>query len=165
MPYRKLPDFNRKAKQCENPQDCDGGLFKIGDKAIEKRLSQSTNETEADLRDRHGGRSLFSLYPEGDSRLVYRKYKSNTTMGENRVYSGYLIDLQKLSKGKDSVIQYRSQSNSGDTMGTIIKNDGTHLVFNSLFESGNLFAAFKVLSILSFQMLNSRLSYQRRSMT
>lgn len=105
-------------------------------------------ETDSELREKHSGRSLFSLYLEGDPRLVYRKFKSNTASGENRVYSSYLIDLQKLSKSQNPIVQYNQQNdmdNDEDNrpMETISKKEEFNLVFNSSFESGNLYAAFK----------------------
>lgn len=139
---RKLPDFNREiyfpTQKAHNPQECSD----VEPQVIKNKKETVQSELEAEAK---AGKSLFTIYPEGDPRLVYRKFKSNTTTGDNKLYSGYLVDLQKLSKMKDSaLIQYHPQSELAHVNESYVKEGGTHLIFNSSFESGNLFAAFKV---------------------
>lgn len=110
--------------------------------AYESKLPEQTY-----LEDTGSMKSLFTLYPEGDPRLVYQKYKPNAVLNaENRLYAGYLVDLSKLGKGKNVLqTQYSEQdNNNGRNSYPKVTSDPTSLVFNSAFESGNLFAAFRI---------------------
>lgn len=87
------------------------------------------------------GKSLLTLYPEGDPRLVYQKYQSNAIFdSDNRLYAGLFVSLSKLAKGQNAVMYQKTQNNTGSKL----TNDPTSLLFDSAFESGNLFAAFRI---------------------
>lgn len=139
----KLPDlFLNSRNISENIQN---PLEMINYEQFNEAEKKSVPQAEAEI-DMKNVKSLFTVYPEGDPRLVYRKFKSNTATGENRLFSGYLVNLQKLSKGKNaSLTQYSSHSEfSQANNATYVKEDRSNLIFNSAFESGNLFAAYKV---------------------
>ena len=96
---------------------------------------------ESDIQ--RGGKTLFTLYPEYDLRLVYKKYKKTKAFEmEDRIYATYFVNLSKLLKNAETAkIQYENQISSIEELKPI---DTNTLCFNSTFESGNLFSAFKV---------------------
>lgn len=141
---RKLPDFHGNkstdSKQIDKTSEKSTNLDEIAEKT-----TTCATETETESK---SGKTLFSTYPEGDSRLVYRKYKSNAVaIGENRIFAGYLVNLQKLTKGNNSTLkQYYSHQENMSSHESYVKQGHSHLIFSSSFESGNLFAAFQVAS-------------------
>ena len=86
-------------------------------------------------------KSLFTLYPEGDTRLVYRKYANQGDWQlTQKCFASYLINIKKA--GKFAKTQY--QTSGGNTVRAMPKQDNDTLVFDSTFESGNLYSAYKV---------------------
>ena len=88
-------------------------------------------------------RSLFTLYPQDDHRLIYQKYRSDAGLSaEKKSYAGYFVNLHKLGKSTNKLqVQY---TDSQSIVNTEQIADSTSLVFDSRFESGNLFAAFRI---------------------
>lgn len=81
---------------------------------------------------------LNEIYSKQKAKLVYQKYadKGDWEM-KAPVYASYLINVANLSKNHNPKIQYQQNAENDE----MLKEE---LSFNSLFESGNLYAAFKV---------------------
>jgi len=92
--------------------------------------------------------TLFTIYPKSDPRIVYKRHK---TEGEwhmkSKFYANYLVNIANLIKNKDDKAQYEDvEKNKGFDIEGVTTQTG--LQFNSLFESGNLYTAYKVIKVI-----------------
>jgi len=86
--------------------------------------------------------NLFALYPEEESCLVYRKYENQGDWQlEQKNFANYLVNINKIINTNNPQARNRELSQSQ----TNIEPDSKSLIFDSNFESGNLYAAYKVI--------------------
>ena len=78
--------------------------------------------------------------------MVYQKYRSNAVLdAENRLYSGLFINLRKIEGFNAMHGDNLTRKESGlKVIQETAVSDPTTLQFDSKYESGNLFAAFRV---------------------
>ena len=86
--------------------------------------------------------NLMNVYEKQDTKLVYQKYveKGDWEM-KTSVYASYLVNVVNLVKNENPKIQYQPNM---EAVEKIAEAPEQKLKFDSLFESGNLYAAFQV---------------------
>lgn len=108
-------------------------------------------------------RTLFTLYPEGDKRLVYKKYANQGDwMSEQKGFANYLINVSKIDNSIK--IQYKNQEENQSQLNSQ-QNAKETLHFEATFESGNLYSAYKVTREREYLNLNDENRYRIMSMT
>lgn len=66
---------------------------------------------------------------------------------KSKFYANYLVNIANLIKNKDDKAQYEDvEKNKGFDIEGVTTQTG--LQFNSLFESGNLYTAYKVIKVI-----------------
>ena len=104
------------------------------------------------------------MYPESDPRLIYKKYKNEKNFEmEDKIYASYFVNISTLLKtSKPAKILLDDQYNSIEQLKP---KDLNTLTFSSMFESGNLFSAFKVYQYDLINYSDFTIRFQMKNMT
>ncbi|KAL4469431.1 hypothetical protein ABPG74_004684 [Tetrahymena malaccensis] len=138
----QLPDFFDEVREKEEnfSDELDKNFLDFGqclDSLKENfQANEQLNSEERSLK------TLFRFHHDNpQARLVYKRYYD---LFPNKYYASYICDLKNVFKNKNELIFKQLNNNPQAEKEKAIKIQKNDLVFDSRFESGNLFQAWKI---------------------